>query len=138
MVNKEVNLILDEVDKLMEEIADKCFELTQNNLVDDGKIDTGALLQTANINKEYLYKQIVYPAEYAEVVNYGRTAGATPPPVAPILKWVKRKLGVTNDKEAQSLAFAICKSISQRGIMPTFFIERAVDEVTNEYSQTSI
>jgi hypothetical protein len=133
MTKKNVDITLSEIDALMDEIVDKVFEKTQQNLVDDGKIDTGTLIQTGNINREFLYKQIVYPAEHASVVNYGREAGATPPPVAPLITWVRRKLSVKNDKEAKSIAFAISKAIHQRGIVPTFFVENAVEEVIREY-----
>ena len=133
MKEKEIKVILSEIDFFMDEVVDKVFEKTQQNLVDDGKIDTGTLIQTGNINREFLYKQVVYPAEHASVVNYGRQIGATPPPIAPLIPWVRRKLSVKNEKEAKSIAFAISKAIHQRGIQPTFFVDNAVNEVIREY-----
>jgi hypothetical protein len=133
MSNKEVDIILNEIDNFMDEFADKVFARSQEILIDDGKVDTGAMIQTANINKEYLYKQVVYPAEYADVVNYGRQAGQPAPPFEPIYKWVQRKLGIGNEKEARNTAWAIRWSIHERGIQPTFYAERAIEETQNEY-----
>lgn len=134
MKNKEIDEVLSEIDKLMDDVVDKAFQYTQENLLDDNKVDTGTLLQTGNVNRNFLYKQIVYPASYADVVNYGRNPGSLPPPVEALLPWVKRKLNVRDAKEAKSVAFAISKAISQRGIQPTFFIDNAVNQVVSEYA----
>ncbi len=37
------------------------------------------------------------------------------PPVAPLQLWVRRKLGITDEREARSVAFLICRAISRRG-----------------------
>jgi len=58
--------------------------------------------------------------QYSVFVDKGRKAKATPPPVAPILKWMKEK-GIGNDL---GIAFAISKSIGKKGIQPRPFISR--------------
>jgi hypothetical protein len=126
---KPHEVVLDEIDQKMTEIADEIFVRTQQILLDDGKVDTGTLLHSGNIINEYLHKQIIYSAEHSSYVNYGREPGSYVP-IEPLITWVRRKLGVGDLKKAKSLAFAISKSIEERGIQPVFFIERAVDEVT--------
>lgn len=118
----------------MDDIADAVFTKTQDIIVSDGKVDTANLLQTANINREYLSKSIVYPASYADVVNYGRSANSTPPPLEPLIAWVRRNLSVRDEAEARGIAFAIRQSIAQRGIEGIFFVERAVDDVVRSYA----
>lgn len=123
--------VMDEIDKFMDNFIDRVFEHSQNNIIADGKVDTGTLLKTGNVNREYLRKEIVYPAEYAWYVHNGRQPGSMPP-VEPIKEWVKRKLNVKNDKEATSIAWAICKAIEQRGIQPFPFLLNAANQTAAE------
>ena len=118
-------------DKL-QEITDFIFTTSQENLVEAGKVDTGFLLKTGNVNRGFLRADIVYPAVYAEAVHYGRVDGFMPP-VDPIQKWVTRKLGVKNQNEARSIAFAIAKSIEKRGIPAFPFLDRAVESAVQKF-----
>lgn len=60
----------------------------------------------------------VYNREpHAVYVEFGRSAGAMPPPLAPILAWVRRQLGLSGP-DARNVAWAITKTISLRGIAP--------------------
>lgn len=113
--------MLDAIDKWMDDAADEIFAGSQDNLVNDAKIDTGFLLKTGNINRVRLKKTIIYPADYADDVEYGRMAG-TMPPVAPIKEWTKRKLGITNPKQLNNTAWAIATSIKSRGIQPAPYL----------------
>lgn len=124
-------IVLNEIDSLLNDYIDRVFELSQVNLVEDGKSDTGMLLKTANINRGYLQKTIVYPMEYAEYVEYGRHPGSFPP-IEPIQKWCMRKLGM-EEKEANKTAWAIAKAIEQRGIAPSQFLQRAIEQANNEF-----
>lgn len=130
-----IDALMNEIDKQMDVITAEIFAKTQQNLIDDGKIDTGALLQTGNMDLSgFLHKKIIYPASHAEVVNYGRQPGAAMPPVDALVTWVRRKLQITDEKEIRSTAFAIAKAIEKRGITPTFFIENAIDSVIGDYT----
>lgn len=123
--------ILEEMDQEMDKIVDQAFFWSQQFLIDQGKIDTGLLLKSANISRSFLNKEIIYPAVYADVTEFGRTAGSFPP-VDPIQKWVKRKLGVRNEKEARSAAFAIARTIEQRGMQPAPYLRPAIDKAISE------
>lgn len=125
-------VLAQELDKVLDDYIDRIFELSQDNLVQDGKIDTGTLLKTGNVTKKFLEKEIVYPVDYAEPVEFGRNPGRMPPPDA-LVPWVKRKLGITNEAEARRIAFSISKAIEQRGIEPTRFLRNAVDQANTEF-----
>lgn len=56
---------------------------------------------------------------YPLVMEYGRRAGAKPPPVAAIRPWVADKLGDA------SLAFVVARSIGRKGIKPRKFLWKA-------------
>jgi len=129
MSNEDV--VLKEIDRVMDDFANRIFQLSQENLVNDGKVDTGTLLKTANINREFLHKTIVFPVNYAENIEYGRLAG-TMPPVEPLKKWARRKLGLS-EKEANGVAWAIAKTIQKRGIQPSPFLQPAIMQARAEF-----
>lgn len=65
---------------------------------------------------------------YAGVIEYGRRPGRPGPPFAPILEWVTRKLvpngkivpkeGETMEQAARSAAFAMRRTIHEKGTKP--------------------
>lgn len=128
MVGKEEEVLLKELDKFMNDYIDEIFALSQQKLVDDGKIDTGFMLKTANVKREFLKKEIVYPAPYAVVVHNGRASGH-PMYSGWLHKWVRRKLGITDEKKVKSISYAIAKTIEKRGIEPTPFLRDAAESV---------
>lgn len=86
---------------------------------------------------------------YGSVVEEGRRAGATPPPVAPIEDWIRTK-GVKvrktfinsngqkvsqfverTDANIKSAAIAISKSIGKNGIKEVPFMSRAMEKAFN-------
>lgn len=60
---------------------------------------------------------------YAGYVEHGRRAGRQPP-VAALVPWVKRKLGVPA-KRARSVAFLVARKIGRRGIRAKDVVARA-------------
>lgn len=124
-------VVLKEFDKFMDKFIDRVFYLSQDNLVRQNKIDTGTLLKTANIERQFLNKQIVYPASYADHVEFGRSKGSFPP-VAPLQKWARRKLGI-KEKEAKSVGWAIAKSIQKRGIAASPFLRPGIEKARQEF-----
>jgi hypothetical protein len=122
--NKQV--IMDLVNTRMDDLADLILEKAVQQLIDDGKIDTGAIIKTANVNREYLHKQVVFPMEYSDVVNYGRQPNSRMPPPSALYDWVRRKLGVQGDTQIKQTAYLIARAIGERGIEGTFFAENAI------------
>lgn len=129
---KPEDVILKEIDKEMDKFIDKVFRLSQERLIDDGKVDTGTLVKTANINRRFLDKEIVYPASYADHVEFGRLPGSAPPTSA-LQLWVQRKLGISSEKEARSISFAIARDIKQRGIQPLPYLRESIQRVRGEF-----
>jgi hypothetical protein len=76
--------------------------------------------------------------QYANMVEYGRRKGATPPPIDPIMKWIKTKPVRLQKKGGgfvkmtpqaiRSAAFAISKSIGKNGIPAVMYYNNAVQE----------
>ncbi|RME52496.1 HK97 gp10 family phage protein [Candidatus Woesearchaeota archaeon] len=122
--------IIEVLDKALNEFIDRVFEKSQTKLAEEGKVDTGNLLKTANIERKPLEKTIVYPADYAEWVEFGRLPGSMPPP-GELQKWCERKLKL-KPKEAKKAAWAIAKAIEQRGIQPFPFLTRSAMETIQE------
>lgn len=71
-------------------------------------------------------------APYAGVLELGRRPGATPPPVAVLEAWARRKLGL-QPKEAKAAAFAIRKAISRRGLPPHHIMRRTARQAMRWY-----
>jgi len=120
--------ILNAIDQKMDKIAEDVFAKSQSNIVEKGIIDEGTLLKTGNLNREFLEKTIVYPVPYADIIEFGRLPGSMPP-VEPIKEWVMRKLMVTDEKEANQIAWAIAKDIKENGTVPRPFLGPAVESV---------
>ena len=124
-------VIAKEFDAFLDKFIDRVFFYSQDNLLKQGKVDTGTLLKTGNINRSFLDKEIIYPAKYASNIEYGRNAGSMPP-VDPLIKWSRRKLGL-KPKEARSRGWAIAMSIKKRGIQSAPFLRPAVDRARKEF-----
>lgn len=129
---RNTDVFLDAMDDVMNDFIDRVLELCIQSLIDDGKVDTAQLIKTANVNRGYLVKQLVFPVNYASIVNYGRQANSQMPPPDALENWVRRKLGVPS-KDVKRVAFAIAKSIAERGIQPTFFLENSVETARSEF-----
>lgn len=68
--------------------------------------------------------RIFNQAPYASVIEYGRRVGATAPPTSALIPWVKRKLGVPDEK-ARSVAFLVAQAIQRNGIKGKHILENA-------------
>src|SRR6056297_982369 len=102
---KNQEIILDLIDKKLDDMADTIYNDAIQQLLDDGKTDTSFLMQTAYVERNYLQKRVVFPAEYASVVNDGRAAGKQMPPPQELYGWVRRKLGVRGEQNIKKTAF---------------------------------
>lgn len=122
---------IDKISKFMDTFIDRIFLLSQQNLVEDGKVDTGLMIKTARVERDPLEKRIIYPTPYASDVEFGRVPG-TMPPVKSLEKWVRRKLGV-KPADAKKTAWAVAMNIKKRGIQPTFFLDRAIKQAKSEF-----
>lgn len=117
------------LDSVMDEVADFVFTRSQENIVKEGSVDTGRMLTSANINRNFLEKEIVYPMPYSAYIEYGTDphfmgrAG-----IEALTGWAKRKLSLS-DKEAESAAWGIAKNIEKRGMPAKPFLRPAISEL---------
>ncbi len=79
---------------------------------------TSRVFSTASYIIGEVYSSASNPI-YPLVMEYGRRAGAKPPPVEAIRPWVADKLG------DESLAFVMARSIGRKGIKPHYFLKRS-------------
>lgn len=70
----------------------------------------------------------LYLPFYEKYIESGRRAGAKPPPIDVIIKWMKRK-GIAVGQENR-VAFAIARGISKNGIKARPFTDTAVEKST--------
>lgn len=130
MVNVGLKVSGTEFDKLfdsyLDDVIDFIYENSQQNIVNNQIVDRGTLLKSGVIIRKPLNKEIVYNVPYADSIEFGRIPGSMPP-VQPIFEWVQRKLGVSDEKEAKQIAWAIAQDLKKNGTQPRPFLGPAVD-----------
>jgi hypothetical protein len=67
----------------------------------------------------------IYMADYAKYVISGRKPNSTPPPVAVILEWMRRK-GIVGGID---IAYAISRKIGRDGIVGRDFLKKFVQDI---------
>ncbi len=72
------------------------------------------------------------PARHVGVLERGRRRGARRPPADALELWVRRKLGITDRKEARGVAFVIARAIGKRGMDAIEMFEQAADDSERE------
>ena len=86
-------------------------------------VDRGGLRRSISSKPISLGASVGTNLPYARAVEFGRGAGTTPPPVAPIAAWLKRKGGDPR------LAFVVARAIGRRGIPGRPYLTKALDEL---------
>lgn len=67
---------------------------------------------------------LINDAPHAAVIEHGRRPGAKPPPLAPIVRWVERKLGIPAPASLR-VARSVQMAIARRGMKPRKVMFRA-------------
>mgnify|MGYP001183678437 CR=1 FL=1 len=118
-------------------------------LKDNGSIATGMLRNSGSVRPQVDGTvDAGFYAEYAYWVEYGRKAGGMPP-VKLIKEWVRKKHITSNEKEIDSMAFAIARNIAANGtkakpfLTPSYeenksrideIMQKAINEVVNNFN----
>lgn len=118
-------------------------------LKDNGSIATGMLRNSGSVRPQVDGTvDAGFYAEYAYWVEYGRKAGGMPP-VKLIKEWVRKKHITSNEKEIDSMAFAIARNIAANGtkakpfLTPSYeenksrideIMQKAINEVTKNFN----
>ena len=86
-----------------------------------GAVNTGQFLRSWTATTIPDGARIQNVAPYASIVEHGSRAGGRLPPLAPLLHWVQRRLGLDGD-ELERAANAIRWSIKHRGLLPRLIL----------------
>ncbi len=114
------------------EIADEIFADSQENLIEDGSVDTSNLLLSGGIKEDPNHITIFYDAPYANDIDEGTKPHFVEP--KQLEGWVKRKINPGSEKKVKSITFAISKAIEQRGTIPTNFMTKAVEQARAKFN----
>lgn len=114
-----------------QEIATQILSESQQNIIDNGTSDEGTLLKSGGVTLGSTESSVVYDAPHAEPIEYG--ANPHFPPVDALKGWVRRKLGITGEKNITNTAYAIAKSISDNGLEAQPYVEPAITSVKTSY-----
>lgn len=81
-----------------------------------------------------LHQEVIGVSPPADVYSGPVEDGTRPhmPPSSALLLWVKKKLGVGDEKQAKSIAFAIAKAISRRGTKGVHMFALAFQQLEQE------
>ncbi len=129
MVDKEVRP--KDLDREINTIIDKTILRIASDLVNEMKeeapVDTGRLRQSIQIlrkrdNDIYVGTNL----DYADDVQYG--APPHEPPIVPLKKWVRRKLG-----KDESYAYAVKSKIKEEGTNANPYVTRAIENLRDKY-----
>lgn len=138
---------------MIEDFAKRVIERAQRNLgatqTINGKkvrrVSSGTLKDslTYTINDKARSTEIIFGAsgkakKYADVIEEGRRAGATPPPVGAIIEWMKQKpvrlrgpkggFIKTTPNALRQAAYQIAQAIGRRGIVGIHYMMDAIEE----------
>lgn len=133
----------------LKESAARIVARAKETLKDNGSVATGMLRNSGSVRPQADGTvDAGFYAEYAYWVEYGRKAGGMPP-VKLIKEWVRKKHITSNEKEIDSMAFAIAKNIAANGtkakpfLTPSYeenksrideIMQKAINEVTNNFN----
>ena len=133
----------------LKESAARIVAVAKINLKDNGSVATGMLRNSGSVRPQVDGTvDAGFYAEYAYWVEYGRKAGGMPP-VKMIQEWIRKKHIAGNEKEIESMAWAVAKSIAANGtkakpfLTPSYeenksriddIIQKAINEVTDNFN----
>jgi hypothetical protein len=149
----------DEFEEILNEYALAVVERAQSNLRIKrrvrgkmvNRVASGNLLRSLyyKINIRYNKPTIDFTVsndeagKYADVIEFGRRPGAKMPPVSAIEKWLKLKPIKLRNRQGEfikstesaikSAAYAIAKSIGEKGIQGINYYGEAIDDTWDEY-----
>lgn len=133
----------------LKESAARIVAVAKTHLKDNGSVATGMLRNSGSVRPQVDGTvDAGFYAEYAYWVEYGRKAGGMPP-VKLIKEWVRKKHITSDEKEIDSIAFAIARNIAANGtkakpfLTPSYeenksriddIIQKAINEVTDNFN----
>jgi hypothetical protein len=116
--------------EVLEKLAELFLVNVTARMTDVGLADS-AIIQNlrTEVDVERQTVTLFIPA-YFQYIESGRRPGAKPPPIRPILDWMKRyRVAPGNENR---VVYAIVKSIAKRGIKPRKFMQAALEETERD------
>ena len=112
-------------DDILQDIAEDIVAQIQHEIVSDHLVFSRKLFESWEITKDGDSLVIGSPLIYARIMDEGRLPGSMPP-VSALFPWVRDKIPTKSAEEAKSIAFAVAKSIAEKGIEPRHYIRSAL------------
>jgi len=129
--------------KICTKICEDILAESQKNILELDLPDTNWLMLSGHLGKltpvgvVEVERTVEYDAPYAGYVEYGtlprtQTSGKYPP-FENIYKWVRRKFGITNKRQATEIAWKVCNKIYYHGTDPKPYFRPAIDYAMRKY-----
>ena len=100
-------------------------------LLNQGHTASEALFNSIQSVIEHTLTGITISAQalyYAKFVNAGRKPGTKGVPINVLVEWIRRKRLNMEGKRERSVAFAMQRSIRDKGIKPSRFMDKSIDK----------
>lgn len=116
---------------ILQQIAQYLSDTLQMELLNQGHTASEALFNSIQSVIEHTLTGITISAQalyYAKFVNAGRKPGTKGVPIDVLIEWIRRKRLNMEGKRERSVAFAMQRSIRDKGIKPSRFIDKSIDK----------
>lgn len=116
---------------ILQQIAQYLSDTLQMELLNQGHTASEALFNSIQSVIEHTLTGITISAQalyYAKFVNAGRKPGTKGVPINVLVEWIRRKRLNMEGKRERSVAFAMQRSIRDKGIKPSRFIDKSIDK----------
>lgn len=116
---------------ILQQIAQYLSDTLQMELLNQGHTASEALFNSIQSVIEHTLTGITISAQalyYAKFVNAGRKPGTKGVPINVLVEWIRRKRLNMEGKRERSVAFAMQRSIRDKGIKPSRFMDKSIDK----------
>ena len=116
---------------ILQQIAQYLNDTLQMELLNQGYTASEALFDSIKTIVERTLTGITITTEalyYAKFVNAGRKPGTKGVPLDVLVEWIRRKRLNMEGKRERSVAFAMQRSIRDKGIKPSRFIDKSIEK----------
>ncbi len=116
---------------ILQQIAQYLSDTLQMELLNQGHTASEALFNSIQSVIEHTLTGITISAQalyYAKFVNAGRKPGTKGVPINVLVEWIRRRRLNMEGKRERSVAFAMQRSIRDKGIKPSRFIDKSIDK----------
>ena len=124
----------DDLEEIMKKVAVEFLLDLEESIVDEitdkNLVYVGNMLKSVQVDVDNLELMVGMP--YSAVVEFGSIKKFMPP-IEPIERWVRLKLGVKDRKKARKIAWSIAMSFKKRGYKPHPFVRPAIDKVMKKF-----